>query len=264
VGGQAFTGYVTMTNFPRNIEGATVSLSADSNIVQLPATVVVPKGAFSAAFSATASTVSSVKTVTITANFNGTTATTTMDVNPIPTVTITAADYILDTQMFKVKATTSYANSILTFGTDPKLGPIGSMQVESPGVWSGAVVMATAPKNATVWNSNGGSATIAVTVKTGTGGNSTGGGGGATGGGGGGGSTTTYKLSVSTNGKGSVALTCGGATCASPFAAGTVVTLTATPAAGSPWVGWSGACTGTATSCNLTMNKDQSVTANFR
>ncbi len=51
-------------------------------------------------------------------------------------------------------------------------------------------------------------------------------------------------------------------TCGATFKSGTVVTLTATPDAGSNFVGWSGACTGTGT-CTLTMNAARSVTATF-
>ena len=46
------------------------------------------------------------------------------------------------------------------------------------------------------------------------------------------------------------------------FADNTVVTLTATPEAGSVFAGWSGACTGTAT-CAVTVDADKSVTATF-
>ncbi len=77
---------------------------------------------------------------------------------------------------------------------------------------------------------------------------------------GGGGGSATFKISVSTNGKGTVTSN----PSAASYPSGTVVTLTATPAAGQPWVGWSGACSGTATTCTLTMNADKSVTANFR
>lgn len=82
-------------------------------------------------------------------------------------------------------------------------------------------------------------------------------------GGGGGGTTTTtttYKLSTSKNGKGTITTS----PAAASYAPGTVVTLTATPDPGAPWVGWSGACSGTATTCSLTMNANYSVTANFR
>jgi hypothetical protein len=51
---------------------------------------------------------------------------------------------------------------------------------------------------------------------------------------------------------------------ASSYAPGTVVTLTATPVAGQPWVGWSGAVTGTTNPITVTITKDTSVTANFR
>lgn len=80
------------------------------------------------------------------------------------------------------------------------------------------------------------------------------------GGGGGGGAVSSYRLSISKNGKGSVTAN----PSAASYASGTVVTLTAVPDAGQPWIGWSGACTGTATTCSLTMNSDKSVTANFR
>ncbi len=52
--------------------------------------------------------------------------------------------------------------------------------------------------------------------------------------------------------------------CAATFASGTAVTLTATPAAGSTFTGWSGTggCTGTGT-CALTMTAAKAVTAAF-
>jgi hypothetical protein len=53
-----------------------------------------------------------------------------------------------------------------------------------------------------------------------------------------------------------------GATCSASYSFGTQVTLTATPAAGSTFTGWSGGCTGTGT-CVVTMNAATTVTANF-
>ena len=68
-------------------------------------------------------------------------------------------------------------------------------------------------------------------------------------------------------GAGSVAsfpagITCGTA-CSHDFDSGGVVSLTATPAGGSTFSGWSGGCSGVANPCALTMNGDKSVTAIF-
>jgi hypothetical protein len=79
----------------------------------------------------------------------------------------------------------------------------------------------------------------------------------------------TYVLTVSTGGSpGDVAfnppgLTCNNGPCTYRFNAGTTVVLTAQP---SPWVlfvGWGGACAGTAPTCVVTMNASTTVTAFF-
>ncbi|TAK64344.1 MAG: RHS repeat protein [Methylobacter sp.] len=54
-----------------------------------------------------------------------------------------------------------------------------------------------------------------------------------------------------------------GAVCNSSYDWNTPVTLTATPAAGSTFEGWAGACTGSATVCTVTMNQAQTVSADF-
>lgn len=53
-----------------------------------------------------------------------------------------------------------------------------------------------------------------------------------------------------------------GATCDATLDEGTSVTLTATPAADSKFIGWSGACAGTV-DCDITMDADTAVTATF-
>jgi M6 family metalloprotease-like protein len=79
---------------------------------------------------------------------------------------------------------------------------------------------------------------------------------------------TSYTLSVAKAGTGSGTVTSNpagiscGATCSVSYASGTSVTLTATPASGSIFAGWSGACTGTG-SCVTTMSAARSVTATF-
>lgn len=222
VGGQSVIASVSMTNFPRNADGAVVTLtSSDPTVVQVPATVTVLQGTAGVGFTATTAIVKSrIKTVTITAAYNGTVVAGTVAVNPMPTVTISQADYLTDLQMLKVTAATSFENSILTYGTDVSGGPIGTMQFEL-GAFKGSILLATAT-------------------------------------GGGGTTSSSYKISISKTGKGAVTAS----PSAASHAAGTVVTLTATPDPGSPWIGWGGACSGTATTCTVTMNL--SVTANFK
>ncbi len=54
-----------------------------------------------------------------------------------------------------------------------------------------------------------------------------------------------------------------GTTCSAPFFKGQQVTLTEHPHAGSNFAGWSGGCSGKATTCRLTMSKARAVTAAF-
>jgi hypothetical protein len=79
------------------------------------------------------------------------------------------------------------------------------------------------------------------------------------------GQPATLAVAVGGSGAGTVSTTgisCPGA-CAQSYAAGTTLTLTATPALGSTFVGWSGGgCSGTAT-CTVTMAADLNVTATF-
>jgi Divergent InlB B-repeat domain len=75
-----------------------------------------------------------------------------------------------------------------------------------------------------------------------------------------------FVLTVTTVGGGLVqsspaGISCG-ADCSEIFDAGTMVTLTATPASGSTFAGWSGACTGLG-ACPVQMTSSASVTATF-
>jgi hypothetical protein len=78
---------------------------------------------------------------------------------------------------------------------------------------------------------------------------------------------SSYTLSVSVSGAGTVSsspagILCSGS-CAASFNAATVVTLTALPASGSSFSGWGGACTGSASTCTVTMNQAQQASAGF-
>jgi hypothetical protein len=78
----------------------------------------------------------------------------------------------------------------------------------------------------------------------------------------------TSPLAVSTAGNGSGTVSSGpagidcGALCTARFNEESTVTLTAAPAAGSRFAGWSGACTGTG-SCSVQIGETQSVVAEF-
>ena len=76
----------------------------------------------------------------------------------------------------------------------------------------------------------------------------------------------TFALTVAKAGSGDGTVTgtginCG-TDCTEAYTSGTSVTLTATPASGSFFAGWSGGCSGTGT-CTVTMTANASVTAKF-
>ncbi len=86
------------------------------------------------------------------------------------------------------------------------------------------------------------------------------------------GSGSAYSFSESVSGPGSISgavsmepdsnLACPGP-CGSSYTAGTQVVLTASPAPGATFSGWSGACSGTAPTCLVTLGSDATVTATF-
>src|SRR3990172_6683645 len=79
----------------------------------------------------------------------------------------------------------------------------------------------------------------------------------------------SIELSVTVEGNGSGTVTSSpagincGSDCTELYESGTGVTLTANPQGTSTFAGWSGACTGSTTTCSLTMNATRSVTATF-
>ena len=82
-----------------------------------------------------------------------------------------------------------------------------------------------------------------------------------------GGSGSGLTLKVSVTGSGSVsdggAIACGAA-CTANYAAGTSVSLTATPGTGYTFSGWGGDCAGTAAKATIVMNANASCTATFK
>ena len=79
--------------------------------------------------------------------------------------------------------------------------------------------------------------------------------------------TSMPQIVVTLSGSGTVTSSPAGincpSTCSAPFAQNAVVTLTETPAAGSTFTGWGGACATTATTCTVTVAAATAVTASF-
>ena len=85
--------------------------------------------------------------------------------------------------------------------------------------------------------------------------------------------TQVFTLSVGRGGNGSIAgtptgefgtlINCG-SSCSAKFQQGASVTLTATPSAGANFTGWTGACSGLAPTCTVTITADTKVQANFK
>lgn len=80
---------------------------------------------------------------------------------------------------------------------------------------------------------------------------------------------TSYTVTAATDGTGSgtvssspTGIDCG-ATCTASFPLSTPLVLTAQPAAGSSFAGWGGACSGTSSTCTVSVLGDRSVTATF-
>lgn len=125
--------------------------------------------------------------------------------------------------------------------------------------WSGACAGVNTTCNVPVNASTNVTATFAAIPK-------------ASGGGGGGTTTTTYALSVASNNGGVItgtpagdkAINCG-RDCGAKYTAGTVVTLTAVPLPGKPFLGWTDACAaaGTNLTCTVTMNASKTAKGNF-
>jgi trimeric autotransporter adhesin len=117
------TGTVTLSG-SAPVGGASVSLSSNNSVVQVPATVTVPFGLVSSTFTATASSVTTQTIVTVTATYSGvsTTATLTLNPNTTPlTVSPTALSYgnqgISSTSAAKKVTLTNNTGAIVTISS---------------------------------------------------------------------------------------------------------------------------------------------------
>ncbi len=77
-------------------------------------------------------------------------------------------------------------------------------------------------------------------------------------------SSSDYTLTVNTSGSGAISgsgISCS-SSCTKEYPSGTQITLSASPATGNSFAGWSGPCSG-ASSCSFTITSDTAVTATF-
>ena len=166
-GGGTFTGRLGFSSAGSG-PGAVITLVSDNPaLVPVPSTVTLPAGQTSLSFTGVAGTTAG--TAHVTASYNGVslTASITVDAAPPPPVgppaAIVSAEYWTISLALKITATTTVANSNLSYGTSPTLPAIGGMQF-SNGVWTASDKMKTAPSQATVFNSKGGAVTSAITL----------------------------------------------------------------------------------------------------
>ena len=250
-------------NGPAPAGGATIALNSETpSALTVPASVTVPAGSFYAAYRAQKQPVLNWTQVVVDGIFNNTVSQAVESVYvgqavgsaPLPTLTVAL------TGKGKVISAQRTINCGAVCSTTPALG-LGWTEILTaiPGTgsvfsgWTGAC-SGTAPTCGVIVN---GLVDVGATFTTPAGG----------GGGGAGGGATSFKLTVAKSNSGTVLSTpsginCG-STCTTSFGTGNAVALTATPPPGLAFLGWSGACSGTAQSCTVTMNADTKVQANF-
>ncbi len=164
VSGSPYTGALTFSGAVP-FGGAIVSLVSDNPaVVPVPATVSAAQGQSTISFSGQTGAVGAAVTAHITATYNGVSLSAPITVSNEPQVRITNAEYDTIAQVVKVSATTT-GNGTLSFTIDSVPGSSVAMSL-SNGVWSGSLKKVTAaPGLITVWNSNGGSAGMAPTLR---------------------------------------------------------------------------------------------------
>jgi hypothetical protein len=252
-------------NGPAPAGGATIALSSDTpSALTVPASITVPQGQFYAAYRAQKQPVLNWTIVTVNGNFNNNISQAIESVYvgqavgsaPLPTLTValTGKGKVTSAQRTINCGTVCSTTPALGLGWTESLTAIaGSGSVFSG--WTGAC-SGTAPTCSVIINGLVGVGATFTALPV------------AGGGGGGGGATAAgFKLSIAKSNNGTVTSTpsginCG-STCTAGYGAGNAVTLAASPPAGLAFLGWSGACSGTALTCTVTMNADTKVQASF-
>jgi DNA-binding beta-propeller fold protein YncE len=163
--GVTTTGTVTL-NQPAPAGGAVLTLAAsDPKAAKVPSTVTVSAGQSSISFPVQGSGVSAVTNVTLTAVYNGGTASASLTVAPGDSLKITKATYSTSTQMLTVSATGTNAQATLNVFLSSTNQLLGTMVNQGGGNYSFSQSLLTgAPASVSVVSNLGGKTGQGVTV----------------------------------------------------------------------------------------------------
>lgn len=169
-GGSSSQGRATLTG-AAPAGGVVVTLaSSNTSVATVPASVAVPAGSSSAAFTVTTRSVTATTTVTISASQGGVTRTATITVSPASapatdTVAIQRAEYSSGSRLLRVEATSTNSSATLRVYVASTDQLIGTLQNDGGGRYRGDLTWSTNPQNIRVRSSLGGTATRTVTAK---------------------------------------------------------------------------------------------------
>jgi hypothetical protein len=153
------------------VGGVVVQLnSSNPNVANVPATATIPAGLVESTFNITTSPVASATVATLLGASGGVTrsvgVTVTPQATPAPdSVAITRAEYETGNHRLRVEATSTDAGATLQVFVTSDGQLIGTLSNQGGGRFRGEFTRAVNPQSITVRSSNGGSATLAVTLR---------------------------------------------------------------------------------------------------
>lgn len=167
-GGNTSQATVTLTS-AAPAGGAVVSISRSNAAASVPASVNIPAGATSGAFTITTSSVSSTTSSVISATYNGITKSSMLTINPnapapSDTVVIQQVEYRTGSREFRLEATSSNSSAVMKAYVTSTNALIGTLSNNGGGRYSMRTTLSSNPQSVTVRSSLGGSATRTVTT----------------------------------------------------------------------------------------------------
>jgi DNA-binding beta-propeller fold protein YncE len=162
--GVTTTATVTL-NLPAPAGGAVLTLSAsDPKAAKFPSTVTIPAGQSSVSFAVQGNGVSTASNVTLTAQYNGGTATAALTVAPGDKIAITSATYSQSTHVLTVTATDTNPQAILNVYLASNNQLLGSMTNQSGAYQFTLVFAGGTPSSVNVTSNLGAKTGQGVTV----------------------------------------------------------------------------------------------------